>query len=77
MFIKDMFFKDLKFTGDLFENDQKGELYILNNETKKYDKIYVGELCYYEIIWKYNRRQFLRVEVVIWENTLEQMELEE
>ena len=28
IFIKDMFFKSLKFTGDIIENEQKGELYI-------------------------------------------------
>ena len=49
IFIKDMFFKSLKFTGDIIENEQKGELYILNNESKKYDKIYVGELSHFEL----------------------------
>ena len=48
IFIKDLFFKGAKFTGDIFENDQKGELYILNKEINKYDKIYIGELSYFE-----------------------------
>ena len=48
IFVKDLLFKGLKFTGDLLENDQKGELYILNKEINKYDKIYIGELSYFE-----------------------------
>ena len=48
IFIKDLFFKGAKFTGDIFENDQKGELYILNKEINKYDKIYIGDLSYFE-----------------------------
>ena len=42
------FAKSIIFTGEIFENIQKGELLILNDQTKKYDKIYVGDLSHYK-----------------------------
>ena len=42
-----MFVKNIIFKGEIIENEQKGELLLLNENTERYDKIYIGELSHY------------------------------
>ena len=42
-----IFLKEIKFTGEIYENKQMGNLLVFNDENGKYDKIYIGELFYY------------------------------
>ena len=35
-----MFVKNIIFKGEIFENEQKGELLLLNENTERYDKIF-------------------------------------